>query len=225
MPIPSSATALSQSSPMPSKGAVSVLVTSFKGAATTSVIWIDFILFREGKCWECRTKVGRDQNLGQSDKCRISRESRTLSGSDGPSRTVRPLSDSATSLSKLVARISIGVPKVYIWRSLQKVDCHLLLIRVGGAENARIGMNFLLRRSPINVLEGMARFVNKPKRTAGCSKNVHLSNRAKLGLFHNCWFFVESRSKFTARAISSVRSLPWQRRSIWPHDFPLAHKS
>ena len=42
-------------------------------------------------------------------------------------------------------------------------------------------MSFLFRRSPINVMEGMMRFVNKPTRSTGRGKNVHISKRAQQG--------------------------------------------
>ena len=48
-------------------------------------------------------------------------------------------------------------------------------------------MSFLFRRSPINVMEGMMRFVNKPTRSTGRGKNVHISKRAQLGTSARNW--------------------------------------
>ena len=44
-------------------------------------------------------------------------------------------------------------------------------------------MSFFSRRSPIDAMVSMMRFVNKGKATAGKQKNVHISKRAQAGMF------------------------------------------
>ena len=68
-------------------------------------------------------------------------------------------------------------------------------------------MSFLFRRSPINVMANMMRFVNKGKKTTKCGQNIHQSKRAMAGKHKIVkTIYYSPSSEFTLMSIHQVSS-------------------